>query len=676
MELQKATKLSAKLESEITKLKASNAVRRLDTRTIQLEQEKVKTEKLKVEVEALKKEIYKLNDYLIEKRRVNKNKTEQIRYHRLKRSEDFETSEEENCKLRAQLADLERKNDEMRSNLDEIMGDQEITTFEDGKYIPDIRVVCYELVSRGVGSKHVSEIIRLVLKRIGGFDCGRLPKPTLIRLMAFEQAILSKESARSAIESSDNPITLQMDGTSKKHIPYVAMLASTDSGTYGIGLEQVQTENAEILLKETISAIEQLLTINDIASEEEKVNQLLLKMKNTMTDRCVVNKRFVTLLEEWREKTLSKVIHNWDALSDTVKTNMMTVNDLYCGKHVVLNLQEYAGAALYDCESVESAGGKIGREKHLLWHRKESATLLAIRTVCEAFGPDASAQAGSPVEFNDYLEQIADKNRLQAYRGNRFNVPFANGAAAYYHHHSGHIQEVYKTLTSNKQKNQLTRSVMYDLQDKIVVGGIRAMGIINSHVTLPLMRMLDKHEITVMDTSQYYCRLHDCVRTWMIAPEPLLDDSAIMFDDDVHKSLYNHVDDEITFNTKQAIGIILHNMFVCIVRQLEDHLLGGKYHKPEGSIIKETRTCPKDNIAAERVFAGLDYLKCKSPNISALAMQGVLLWTTNKTLNFLDACSHNKRNKLVWDAIKNRKRIVQMYQNKIETIKKKKDVRR
>ena len=59
---------------------------------------------------------------------------------------------------------------------------------------------------------------------------------------------------------------------------------------------------------------------------------------------------------------------------------MTTVNDLYCGKHVVLNLQEYAGSALDDWEAVESGGGKIGREKHLLWHRKDSATLLAIRT--------------------------------------------------------------------------------------------------------------------------------------------------------------------------------------------------------------------------------------------------------------------------------------------------------
>ena len=56
------------------------------------------------------------------------------------------------------------------------------------------------------------------------------------------------------------------------------MLASTDTGIYGVGLTQVRTENAQIILEETISAVEELLTISDFVAEEEKVNQLLLKI--------------------------------------------------------------------------------------------------------------------------------------------------------------------------------------------------------------------------------------------------------------------------------------------------------------------------------------------------------------------------------------------------------------
>ena len=54
--------------------------------------------------------------------------------------------------------------------------------------------------------------------------------------------------------------------------------------------------------------------------------------------------------------------------------------------------------------------------------REQPFSLIAIRAVCEALGPDANAQAVCPIGFNAYLEEIGDHSRLTAYRGNRFNV--------------------------------------------------------------------------------------------------------------------------------------------------------------------------------------------------------------------------------------------------------------
>ena len=52
------------------------------------------------------------------------------------------------------------------------------------------------------------------------------------------------------------------------------MLATTDTGTYEVGLNEVQTENSDELLEETISAVHELLTISDLASSEENINSL------------------------------------------------------------------------------------------------------------------------------------------------------------------------------------------------------------------------------------------------------------------------------------------------------------------------------------------------------------------------------------------------------------------
>ncbi len=146
-------------------------------------------------------------------------------------------------------------------------------------------------------------------------------------------------------------------------------------------------------------------------------------------------------------------------------------------------------------------------------------------------------------------------------------------------------------------------------------------------------------------TSQYYTQLHDAVLKWMADPQELLVHSAIMFADfvpfrdDVHKAIYTAIIEDVEFYTRQALSIILHSMFVCIKRQLKDHLPGGKYHNTGADLRHETTTCPKHNVAAERVFAGPDYLKRRAPT-SALAMQGVLLcYTKLKT----SRCSTTRR---------------------------------
>lgn len=126
-------------------------------------------------VSKLEKEIQELHDTLTELRRVTKNRTEQVRYSVLKCTNAEQKLDTEN---KEQLKELEQENYILRSDLDEIMVNKEIVSFEDGMYSSDIRVVFYELISRGVGSKHVSDIMRLVLERVAGLDCGRLPKPT------------------------------------------------------------------------------------------------------------------------------------------------------------------------------------------------------------------------------------------------------------------------------------------------------------------------------------------------------------------------------------------------------------------------------------------------------------------------------------------------------------------
>eukprot|EP00057_Strongylocentrotus_purpuratus_P020165 XP_011674639.1 PREDICTED: uncharacterized protein LOC105443312 [Strongylocentrotus purpuratus] len=135
-----------------------------------------------------------------------------------------------------------------------------------------------------------------------------------------------------------------------------------------------------------------------------------------MTDMCVVNNCYVQKLEKFRASVLSKVTDNWADIGEDLKKQLATINDLYCGKHFVLNLQEYASAAILEWEKIKSSNGKLGREKKMLWTRlkSKSASLLTVRTFCNFLGPDCDAQSGMVEEF----KPIVLSSHLIAYRGN------------------------------------------------------------------------------------------------------------------------------------------------------------------------------------------------------------------------------------------------------------------
>ena len=181
-----------------------------------------------------------------------------------------------------------------------------------------------------------------------------------------------------------------------------------------------------------------------------------------------------------------------------------------------------------------------------------------------------------------------------------------------------------------REENTFVKCLKADFQDDIVVAGIRAMGLICHHITTPLMKMVES-DMHIMDTDKFYTRLRNKVEEWMIDPSPVVNDSTVLFPEfppvrnELHSSLYAPTSASIEHLTKQALSIIFHNFLVCIVRQVSDHLPGGRFHNASDEIRQQTSSCPKDNLSAERIFAGLDYLRRKMPNANTVAFEGILL---------------------------------------------------
>lgn len=108
------------------------------------------------------------------------------------------------------------------------------------------------------------------------------------------------------------------DETSKYGKSYEVFAVTDESkNSYLLGLREMHCKSSETVL-DTLKEI--LHDNNDLCSEKEKDDnsvgfKLLTSIKNTMSDRATTEKKFQTLLEEYRREILSQIKEGWNLLS-------------------------------------------------------------------------------------------------------------------------------------------------------------------------------------------------------------------------------------------------------------------------------------------------------------------------------------------------------------------------
>jgi len=182
---------------------------------------------------------------------------------------------------KSSLCDSEDKYECMLERLQEFESKCFETKGHQMKYLDNVRQCCLEVISLNFGVKNVEPAIRCVLKHIASFEIKELPqKSTVIRMFA-EMKPLSFLQLSEDLLKEDN-ITLHNDGMSKFGQIYYSFQVSTAQSTYSLGL-------AEMLSGTTF---QQILSDIEIVAESGSGNLILFKIKNTMSDRHIVEKKF------------------------------------------------------------------------------------------------------------------------------------------------------------------------------------------------------------------------------------------------------------------------------------------------------------------------------------------------------------------------------------------------
>jgi hypothetical protein len=105
-------------------------------------------------------------------------------------------------------------------------------------------------------------------------------------------------------------------------------------------------------------------------------------------------------------------------------------------------------------------------------------------------------------------------------------------------------------------------------------------------------------------------------------------------------------------NTDQTTAAVLERMFTAwetlLLKAAAEHLIGGEHSIIEGA--KETLSVPRHNKFPERVFALLDVLTRFRPVASTLCNEAYIMFSLNKTGEWLSSLTENERDNFLQQA--------------------------
>ena len=263
-------------------------------------------------------------------------------------------------KLSEDVHYLENKSEMMRVQLEEILNEREISTFEGGQYRDEVREVCYSLLARGVSTRDMESIIRTILKKLGNVDVGKLPKKSVVSNMMIEYDQLAKIQVGNTILTGTNN-TLHLDGTRKRFNEYSSFQVTTGDGQgLSMGFKDMPAGSANDYMtatKDLFAELAQLmLPKNSMATDvEEKQGQLLKAIKNVQSDHHVVNKNYFEQLKLYRASFLPKVLPQFHQLSADDLGHVVCMNQLFCGMHAIIGVANVCKEALKEFEHVAAS---------------------------------------------------------------------------------------------------------------------------------------------------------------------------------------------------------------------------------------------------------------------------------------------------------------------------------
>eukprot|EP00057_Strongylocentrotus_purpuratus_P029094 XP_011683568.1 PREDICTED: uncharacterized protein LOC105447354 isoform X1 [Strongylocentrotus purpuratus] len=574
--------------------------------------------------------------------------------------------------LKERVSFLEKREKELEEVIG-LMEDNTIMTFENGRYNDCIRKTIMELLAQNVSLRKVTSVIRTVIKNLTGKNIGRLPSAGTVSRLAVEANHLATIEVALAMKSATPEKALgnciHGDGTTKHHRKYQNFQVTLPDGTSRtMGLVEMAAGDTEAVMdafKDRINTLASSLAQLEGGNQEDMYKELVTTVKSTMTDQGATMPQFNDRLRALRQDLLPQVVKQWNQLPGDVQACVSDFGKFFCKMHPLINFAEEVDKALKAFEDITTSG----RHAHTLQTSESGATRL-IRISSKAFHHRGCDKSGVEDVFSAFLSNACGtKNHLVDYIGNRANILFEGASALYFH--VPHIQEF---LSMIQNRNNLLLAIEEDINEKLLVAEIRALGIFYIAAIKPLWERIISSG-NIFDTNEPLHQLQTKLMVWKEDASPLLAGDSpfnISTGDDISKKLLDSTDAEAEMLTTQALELISCAVLLILQRQCKDQLPGGKYWDLADDVKAAYHNVPSTNMIGERDFAQLDLLVRKKPSARITTLEALIMWTNNKMPEWLDSLSEKERGKYMKAARQCSDDVLRRYAERKKAIKQQK----
>ena len=146
-------------------------------------------------------------------------------------------------------------------------------------------------------------------------------------------------------------------------------------------------------------------------TEKNVSNKIISSIKNRMSDRHNVQKKFNSVFQDYRASVLPNVVENWDAMNEDIQSNFIKVNDFFCGLYFLVGLADQTEASLKAWDRLLYDDRPVGSLANGGYSKGESGTLRLIRTTCKAVQTHGCEKSGRISDFYTFLcEEVGFSN--------------------------------------------------------------------------------------------------------------------------------------------------------------------------------------------------------------------------------------------------------------------------